>query len=84
MTTSALWKIKLDGITARELIDTGSYFDAQDPSVKITCGKHVFQTKRMKDAGCNAVFTEEFELSIKEEEYETLHVSVKERSNITF
>ena len=73
--STGCWKIKIDGITASDLIDTGSYFDAQDPAIKFTFGSHSFKTKRMKDAGVNAIYQDEFTLEITEEDYATKHVS---------
>jgi hypothetical protein len=39
-------KLRLDSISVKDLVDTGSFYDAQDPAVIITVGDHVLKTER--------------------------------------
>ncbi len=54
-------KLTLTSFDARELIDTGSSEDNQDPCMEISIGKQAFKTERQKDAGTQAKFPETFE-----------------------
>ena len=52
--------LSLENISVIDLYNSGSFYDAQDPSVIIKIGKNEFKTERIKDGGVNAKFPEKF------------------------
>jgi hypothetical protein len=59
-------KLRIDKLQLRDVPDHGTFLDKQDPAVEIRVGKNnkPFETKRAKDAGVNADYSEEFEIDI--------------------
>jgi hypothetical protein len=55
-------------IELKDLKDTGSVLDPQDPCVHIQIGGALYKSKRQTDAGVSASFTEEVILDITDEE----------------
>jgi hypothetical protein len=72
--------LNINNLEVKELFDSGTWLDKQDPSLQIKIGKQVFSTNRyllffyltfilivynrMKDAGIEAKFPEEFKVEI--------------------
>ena len=55
-----LVKLNLDQLSASGLIDSGTAFDKQDPSLTFKIGKFTFKTNRVSEAGTSAAFPEVF------------------------
>ena len=75
--------LHLNNIRVEDLFDTGSKFDPQDPSVVFRIGTNVFRTKRKKDAGTNAEFSEFFNVELPFEEYKD-NLKVNKIVNLIF
>lgn len=70
-------RLVLDGLQAKELVDTGSFMDGQDPAMRVTVGGEEKITQRMQDAGTAAAFPEVFEFMVDAAQYDSgLEVSV--------
>mmetsp|Transcript_6073 Transcript_6073/g.9918 ORF Transcript_6073/g.9918 Transcript_6073/m.9918 type:complete len:157 (+) Transcript_6073:137-607(+) len=66
----AVMTITIDSIELKELKDTGTFMDPQDPCVHLTIGAAVYKTKRKEDAGTSALFDDEaIELAITDDDY---------------
>jgi hypothetical protein len=52
--------LSIQQISVCDLYDTGTVFDKQDPGVSLRIGNHLLRTKRIKEAGTNAIFPESF------------------------
>lgn len=62
-------KLKLEKLSAKELMDTGSMFDKQDVQLTIKVGPLTFKTERVRDAGVECSFNKNFEMDISEADY---------------
>lgn len=62
-------KLVIESIELKDLKDTGTFLDPQDPCVHITIGRNVYKTKRKPDAGTSATFDDTIEIKITDEEY---------------
>lgn len=63
-------KLILSNLKARDLMDTGTMFDPQDPSLHIKLGEiHQLTTERIQDARSNADFDETFETEVSIDDY---------------
>jgi hypothetical protein len=61
-------QILITRIELRDLKNTGSVLDPQDPCVHIQVGGGSYQSKRKTDAGTNATFDEEITLDVTDDE----------------
>ena len=64
-------KLRIGNFQARDLYNTGSLLDKQDPCLKVKIGHNEYVTERMQDAGTTANFSETFEIEISKEEYQS-------------
>lgn len=72
------WNVRVSACRVEGLFDTGSWRDKQDPALTFMLGNEkIGRTKRAKDAGTEAVFTEEFELSLSEEDFDAKELTVR-------
>eukprot|EP01034_Spumella_vulgaris_P032732 gene32732-40401_t len=59
-----LYRVILDQMHASDLVDTGSFLDAQDPAVRVTIGGVEKMTARQQDAKTDAKFPEVLEFDL--------------------
>eukprot|EP00981_Chlorochromonas_danica_P014046 scaffold7245_cov197-Ochromonas_danica.AAC.6 len=71
--------LKLEKLQARDLVDTSTVTDSQDPCLIIKVGNEEHETSRVKHAGANADFIESYELEIDGKGYAdgSLEISVE-------
>jgi len=67
--TEVKLKLTIDNLQVKDLVDTGSTSDPQDPAIEITIGKKSFYTERKVDAIKEASFPEVFIIELTEKEY---------------
>ena len=72
-------KLRIDKLQLRDVPDHGTFLDKQDPAVVIRVGKNnkPFETKRAKDAGVNADYSEEFEIDIDSSAFDSADYMVR-------
>jgi len=72
-------KLRIDKLQLRDVPDHGTFLDKQDPAVVIRVGKNnkPFETKRAKDAGVNADYSEEFEIDIESSAFDSADYMVR-------
>ena len=72
-------KLRIDKLQLRDVPDHGTFLDKQDPAVVIRVGKNnkPFETKRAKDAGANADYSEEFEIDIESSAFDSADYMVR-------
>ena len=72
-------KLRIDKLQLRDVPDHGTFLDKQDPAVVIRVGKSnkPFETKRAKDAGVNADYSEEFEIDIDSSAFDSADYMVR-------
>ena len=73
-------KLRIDKLQLRDVPDHGTFLDKQDPAVVIRVGKNnkPFETKRAKDAGVNADYSEEFEIDIDSSAFDSADYMVRD------
>jgi len=72
-------KLRIDKLQLRDVPDHGTFLDKQDPAVVIRIGKSnkPFETKRAKDAGVSADYSEEFEIDIDSSAFDSADYMVR-------
>jgi len=72
--------LKFDNLEVADLVDKGSFYDKQDPCLRISIDNKEFTTERAVDSGVNANFSETFEHEIGDRKDVTLSVEVFNKS----